>query len=123
MTNRIKDILAQLKREQGITVTDFAEMSGVPASTLYGARTKKSMENISIDVFLKIAHALNMTAEELYYGTKPAVTYPDPRQTELNRCWESLDTERQNRLIDDAHDMEIAKSSWSAAIRDEEKVG
>lgn len=68
MENRIRTILAQLKESQGISVPEFAERCGLQPTTIYSVRKKDSMDKIQIDTFLKIAHGLGMTAEELYYG-------------------------------------------------------
>ena len=64
--NRIDELLSS----RGESVRDFARRCGVPEQTLYKITKKTTMKYISIDVFLKIAHGLGMTAEELYYGTE-----------------------------------------------------
>ena len=69
MGNRIDEELRRLKREQGIGVPKFADACGVPAQTIYHARKNEDMGKISVETFLKIAHAPGMTVEELY-GTR-----------------------------------------------------
>ena len=100
MQNRIAELLEQLRIERGIKVTEFARMCGLPNTTVYGARDRKSMDNISIDVFLKIAHGFGMTAEELYYGTPRENMYDDPMQQGLNESYEALDKEQQQIICD-----------------------
>lgn len=68
MSNRIDELLTKLKKEQGLTVTEFAARCDLPPTTIYNARKREDMGKITVDVFLKIAHGLGMTAEQLYYG-------------------------------------------------------
>jgi len=70
MKNRIDELLTKLKDEQGVTVTEFAARCKLPPTTIYNARKREDIGKITVDVFLKIAHGLGMTAEELYYGTE-----------------------------------------------------
>lgn len=93
MGNRIDELLTRLKEEEGIAVPEFAKRCGLPPTTIYNARKREDIGNISIDVFLKIAHGLGMTAEELYYGKRhdePPRTYADARQREINDVFESV---------------------------------
>jgi hypothetical protein len=86
--NRIDKLLS------GRNKRDFAREYEIPEQTLYKICKKPTMKNISIDVFLKIAHGLGMTAEELYYGDKrpdkEAHAYADPRQQEINDTFETV---------------------------------
>ena len=70
MSNRIYDLVEEMKVREGITYRDIAERFGIPEQTLHSSRKREDMGRIGIDVFLKIAHGLGMTAEELYYGTE-----------------------------------------------------
>lgn len=70
MSNRIYELVEELKTREGITYRDIADRFGIPEQTLHSSRKRSDMGRIGIDVFLKIAHGLGMTAEELYYGTK-----------------------------------------------------
>jgi len=94
MSNRIDQLLTELKERKGIKVPEFAKACGLKPSTIYGIRKKPTMDNVTIDVFLKIAHGLGMTAEELYYGderpNKMTRTYADPRQQEINETFEGV---------------------------------
>lgn len=51
-----------------------------------------------------------------------APAYADPMQTELNRAYESLDDGRRKRLVEQAQDMELAKSTGSLSPMSEEAV-
>jgi transcriptional regulator with XRE-family HTH domain len=67
MSNRIAEEI----KKQGFNKHSFSAKCGVPYGTLYRiCKDGASMDSITIDNFLKIAHGLGMTAEELYYGTK-----------------------------------------------------
>lgn len=68
MSNHINEAVTTLKERDGITYREIAERCEISEQTLHSARKRKSMEAIHVDVFLKIAHGLGMTAEELYYG-------------------------------------------------------
>ena len=111
MSNRIDQLLTELKERKGIKVPEFAETCGLKPSTIYGIRKKSTMDNVTIDVFLKIAHGLGMTAEELYYGEKQPIAYADEREADIHRIWGELDEERRGRLHNTAQDMELAKSN------------
>ena len=63
MENRIRELLD----ERGIGPAVFAKMIDVPQttiSTIYNGRTK--FEKIRVETFVKIAHGLGMSAEELW---------------------------------------------------------
>lgn len=92
--NRIKDIL----ETSGMSTRELAKRAGVKEQTLYKIKKKDTMENITIDVFLKIAHGLGMTAEELYYGKPAERTYRDERQTALNAHFETFNDDGRNEL-------------------------
>lgn len=87
--NRIKDIL----ETSGMSTRELANKAGVKEQTLYKIKKKDTMENITIDVFLKIAHALGMTAEELYYGKPVERAYRDERQAAINAHFETFNDE------------------------------
>lgn len=90
MENRIASLLSH----KGLKPATFANRIGVPTSTIYSiTRGNTKFDKISIGVFMKIAHGLGMTAEELYYGEPRRIDYADPRQEQLNGCYESLNEE------------------------------
>ena len=48
-------------------VLELARKNGIKPSTLYNVlRNNSKLERTGIDTFLKIAHGLDMTADELY---------------------------------------------------------
>lgn len=81
MGNRINEIVNTIRERENTTYREIAERCMISEQTLHSARKRKTMDNIHIDVFLKIAHGLGMTAEELYYGHEakqsPAVKVND----------------------------------------------
>lgn len=87
--NRIAEII-QASNE---SVRDVARRCDVPEQTLYKITKKPTMKNISIDVFLKIAHGLGMTAEELYYGKPATIQQPSTSTDEcrLLDAWHGID--------------------------------
>ena len=63
------------------------------------------MGKVSVENFLKIAHGLGMTAEELYYGTPLERTYVDPRQGRINEQYEEMNDRGQQRAADSVDDI------------------
>ena len=63
--------IARLMDERGLKPYPFAKANEIASSTMTSIyKGKVQFENISINTFLKIAHGLGMTAEELYYDEK-----------------------------------------------------
>jgi transcriptional regulator with XRE-family HTH domain len=111
MPNRIDDLLVRLKKEKGMTVPEFAKRCGLSASTVYSARNKDDMRHIHIDVFLKIAHGLGMSAEELYYGYvdgEHGNEYSDDRQRDANDIWEHVSEEYRAQMVSHVQTIEKA---------------
>ena len=68
MCNRIRTAMD----ERGLKPTPFAKSIGVKVSTMFSIyRGEVAMERIAVDNFIRIAHGLDMTVEELYYGESP----------------------------------------------------
>lgn len=62
-----KNRLDGLFSERSINVSDFARKNGINQQTLYHIlRVNEKLERTSVDIWLKIAHGLGMTADELY---------------------------------------------------------
>jgi transcriptional regulator with XRE-family HTH domain len=90
MNNRIAEEI----KKQGFNKHSFSAKCGVPYGTLYRiCKDGASMDSITIDNFLKIAHGLGMTAEELYYGKPAERTYSDDRQVAINAHFETFNDE------------------------------
>lgn len=113
--------LKEFRKKRGMNQSELAEAIGTTM------RVVSSWERLETPIPLvdaaKIADLFDCTLDELagrdFVATAP---YADPRQAELNRCWARLDTERQNRLVGTAIDMEAAKSLRTAAVQPEERV-
>lgn len=58
--------LREIFQDRSINVSAFAKKIGVPRTTIYSALSKKDPLGISVDVFIKIAHGLGMSADSLY---------------------------------------------------------
>lgn len=100
MPNRIRAIFD----ERNINVAAFSRDNGIKATALYSILDgKTSFDKIGISTFLKIAHGLGMTAEELYCGKHPeSPAFADPRQTALNTYYEKMNHLGRERLVDEA---------------------
>lgn len=108
---------------QGISAAELSRRSGVPYGTVYDISIGKTrVEKMAVEKFLKIAHGLGMTAEELYYGEKQPIAYADEREADIHRIWGELDEERRGRLHNTAQDMELAKSNEGSAVLPQEVV-
>lgn len=90
MANRIDDLIQEARRTQHVTYRELARRCGIPEPTLHSARRRESIDGLSIDTFIHIAHGLGMTAEELFYGEGSGNLYADPRQAEINEVFESV---------------------------------
>lgn len=68
--------LKDLAKSKGTNVKRLAERCGVPASTLYAISSgETNIENVGIDVFLKIADGLGMCAEDLRMTLSDGIDY------------------------------------------------
>ena len=115
MSNRIYDLVEEMKVREGITYRDIAERFGIPEQTLHSSRKREDMGRIGIDVFLKIAHGLGMTAEELYYGTErgsrkqPAIS---PDEQTIVDGYRIADATQKRRMLSAAKlEIEMAEES------------
>lgn len=111
----MKDKIGQLVKDHtNGNVSEFSRQSGVPYGTLYDiVNDNVNIDNVGISHFMKIAQCLGMTADELYYGMAPEPpTYTDPRQAELNDCFDELNDKGRTRLVEEATMM--AKSGMFA---------
>lgn len=54
---------------RGLTVSEFARQTGIAQPTMHRiVHGKVDLSGISVDRFLRIAHGLGVSAEQLYYG-------------------------------------------------------
>lgn len=105
--------LKQLRKRAGIrTQREMAALVGV------NERTYASWEREEVTMSLRqaydVAVVLGCTLNELV-GMPPSQKFSDPREAQLHRIWRGLDRERQDRLLSDARDMDIAKKSGGTA--------
>lgn len=108
--------LKSMREARRMTQKELADAIG---STL---RKVSSWENGEVRIPLadaaRIADVFDCSLDELAGRDRQTTgRYSDPRQAELNRCWESLDPERQDRIIADAQDMELAKRGAGVSTR------
>ena len=116
MSNRIYDLVEEMKVREGITYRDIAERFGIPEQTLHSSRKRDDMGRIGIDVFLKIAHGLGMTAEELYYGTeREAQEQPSisPDEQTIVDAYRIADTKQKRHMLSTAQ-LEIEMANEDA---------
>jgi transcriptional regulator with XRE-family HTH domain len=116
MSNRIYDLVEEMKVREGITYRDIAERFGIPEQTFHSSRKREDMGRIGIDVFLKIAHGLGMTAEELYYGTeREAQEQPSisPDEQIIVDAYRIADTKQKRHMLSTAQ-LEIEMANEDA---------
>jgi transcriptional regulator with XRE-family HTH domain len=121
MSNRIYDLVEEMKVREGITYRDIAERFGIPEQTLHSSRKRDDMGRIGIDVFLKIAHGLGMTAEELYYGTeREAQEQPSisPDEQTIVDAYRIADTKQKRHMLSTAQ-LEIEMANEDALEKKE----
>jgi transcriptional regulator with XRE-family HTH domain len=121
MSNRIYDLVEEMKVREGITYRDIAERFGIPEQTLHSSRKREDMGRIGIDVFLKIAHGLGMTAEELYYGTeREAQEQPSisPDEQTIVDAYRIADTKQKRHMLSTAQ-LEIEMANEDALEKKE----
>ena len=119
MGNAIREIMD----ERELKPTPFARSIGVKTSTMFSIyRGKVSFGGISVDNFIRIAHGLGMTAEELYYGTPQRHAYADPRQQSINDVYETVGETQRQHLWETAQLDALAYSKSAESSHDEAVV-
>lgn len=77
--------------------------SGVAYATLYDLkRGKTDVDNMKVDTFIRIAHALGMTADDLYYGVSENITDEDSTKQKVSDAYDNLNQEGKTRLAEQA---------------------
>ena len=95
----MKNCIQQAMADQNISAAELSRRSGVAYGTVYDISIGKTkVDKMDVGKFLKIAHGLGMTAEELYYGKPAERTYRDERQTALNAHYETFNDDGRNEL-------------------------
>ena len=123
----MKTGLQKVRKAAGFkSAKDFADFMSINVNTYTGYEQGKTF---TLEQAWLFADALgevmgrHVSLDELAGRPFDArVSFSDPRQEELNRSFEALDPERQDRLVSTAHDMEAARHKGDAAIRPEEAV-
>lgn len=126
MGNRINEVVNTLKERECITYREIAERCKISEQTLHSARKRESIDNIHIDVFLKIAKGLGMTAEELYYGDEQKTrrhVYSDPRQQEANEIWDHVNEQYRSQMWEHAKVIDMAYDKSAQRYSVQEVVG
>jgi transcriptional regulator with XRE-family HTH domain len=114
----MKTNLQRLRKKAGYrSANDFADYAEINRGTY--TNYEQGKRELTLERAWFFADLLDVTLDELAgrdFHPAPGADFADPRQTELNRCWERLDPERQDRLISTAHDMEAAKGVGGPAL-------
>ena len=110
--------LKQIIDSNGIKVANLAELSGVPAPTIYSLLSRDS-NKVSIDHLIKICRSLDVSVEELYYydvedkrasNTAPnnGIILTDENEKDIIQLYRKLDKinkakikERMETLLED----------------------
>lgn len=71
---------------------------------------ERGTTNFNVAQLVACARVLDCSCDEIL-GMEIKTEFSDPREAELHRVWRGLDRERQDRLLGDARDMELAKKS------------
>lgn len=83
--------LKELARARGTNLKKLAESCGMPPSTLYAISSgDTNFDKVGISTFMKIADALDMSAEELYRGEKRESGLTE-REAEIIRAYRDGD--------------------------------
>ena len=104
--------LKRIRKSRGLTQRQLAESIGEKVAT-YGT-WERGTSTPNIDQLVKCVQVLDCSADEIL-GIEIRATFSDQREEELHRIWRGLDRSRQDRLIDDARDMEAAKGAGPAS--------
>ena len=113
MENKIRELLD----ERGIGPAVFAREIGVPQttiSTIYNGKT--AFEKIRVETFIKIAHGLGMTAEELWKkrDVKPTTV---AGETELVRIYRDTDDRGRAAIMAVARSQQgVERQSQACAV-------
>ena len=104
--------LKEVAKSKGTNIKQLAEKCDVPASTLYSiSRGDTNLDNVGVDLFLKIARGLGVSSEELYSLVRQRVEYAivemdpvdklclDDAEHELLEIYRSLNDDGKNHLL------------------------
>lgn len=84
--------MLRMMEERGITVSELARMVGTRQSTIASMITRDS-SRISIDLLIKIAHALGTTADELLSDEAPKTYTLTAEELEIVKAYRTAGEE------------------------------
>jgi transcriptional regulator with XRE-family HTH domain len=95
MQNNLKELLDA----RGLTVSEFARQTGIPQPTLYRiVNGQVNLEGITAVNYIRIAHGLGLTVEQLYFGNK---SYDDKKAL-LDRIYATTSDEGRSAMLANA---------------------
>lgn len=98
--------LGTLRKRAGLSQKEMADAVGVKVRT-YGSWEREEV-TMSVSQLVDCARVLDCSTDEIL-GMPIRTAFSDPREAEIHRVWQGLDNERKERLVANAHDMEVAK--------------
>ena len=101
MENRLKEMLA----ERGLTVSEVARQPGIIQPTLHRiVNNRVKLSSITAVNFLRIAHGLGLSAEELYFGD----TSYDERKNRIDRVYATTNNAGRDAMLANAIGVEAS---------------
>ena len=100
--------LKELRKQHGLSQQEMADRLGVKTAR-YGS-WERGERMLNAAQLVDCARILDCSCDEIL-GMEIQTEFSDPREAQLHRIWRGLDRERQDRLLGDAQDMELAKKS------------
>lgn len=109
MKNNLKELIAI----RGLSVSEFARMTGIPQPTMHRIVSGQvHIEGITALNFLKIAHGLGLSAEELYYGD---LSYDADKST-VDRVFARTCDDGRKAMLANALGVESAYPLYDATV-------
>lgn len=106
----MKTNLQELRKAAGYgSARAFAEAVGISVNTYTGYEQDRI--KLTLEKAWQLADALGCTLDELAGRDFPQPEYADPRQAELNRCWDECGEDRRERILGMARDSAALEKS------------
>ncbi len=102
-------MLKHIRELQGIRQEDMARMLEMKLSTYRS--WEQGVTRFTLENAYRCAKLLNCTPNDLCNFPTTSQTFSDPRQAELNRCWNATDETRQATVLQVARDAAGASGS------------
>lgn len=106
--------IREIRNALGITQQELATRMDIDLKTIGNWERGKTIPNA--EQVWNCSEALGTDPDTLLGWPETVSSYSDPRQAELNRCWESSTPQRQDALLMTARD--FAASSREGTERD-----